>query len=137
LCSCLNEEVSCQKRPCPVQCSHPVRSESCCPVCDSCLFEGGVHPHGATFTPSDTCQRCTCIRGSVSCTSLVCPKPACSKPLTKPGQCCPECPVCVSEQQEYRDGQTWTPSSKPLCPGSAAPCVQVKAYSHTLDSIRH
>uniref|UniRef100_A0A8C6SQA3 VWFC domain-containing protein n=1 Tax=Neogobius melanostomus TaxID=47308 RepID=A0A8C6SQA3_9GOBI len=66
--------VCCQKRPCPVQCSHPVRSESCCPVCDSCLFEGGVHPHGATFTPSDTCQRCTCIRGSVSCTSLVLPR---------------------------------------------------------------
>lgn len=127
-CSCVNEVVTCQKRPCPVQCSHPAQTESCCPVCDSCLFEGGVHPDRGTFTPSDPCQRCTCVRGSVSCTALVCPKPACSKPVTKTGQCCPECPVCVSERQEYREGQTWTLSSKP-CSSCACTAGEVHCVS--------
>ncbi|XP_031149313.1 kielin/chordin-like protein [Sander lucioperca] len=111
-CSCLNEVVNCQKRPCPVRCSHPVPSDTCCPVCDSCLYEGVVQSHSHTFSPtSNPCQRCTCVRGTVTCVPLVCPPTLCVRPITKPGQCCPECTVCTLDGQEFNDGQTWTLSS--------------------------
>uniref|UniRef100_A0A667Z748 VWFD domain-containing protein n=1 Tax=Myripristis murdjan TaxID=586833 RepID=A0A667Z748_9TELE len=91
-CSCLNEVVTCQKRPCPVQCSHPVPSDTCCPLCDSCLYDGVVHAHRHTFTlSSNPCQRCTCVRGTVTCVPVLCPPTPCAQPVTKPGQCCPEC----------------------------------------------
>ncbi|XP_029952600.1 kielin/chordin-like protein [Salarias fasciatus] len=115
-CSCVNGDVSCQRRQCPVQCAHPVPSDHCCPICDSCQFEGVVHAHGQTFTPSSSpCQRCTCVRGTVTCTPVVCPAANCLHPVVKPGQCCPECPVseCMVEGQEFRDGQTWAQKSNP------------------------
>nr|XP_057932502.1 kielin/chordin-like protein isoform X1 [Doryrhamphus excisus] len=108
-CSCLNEMVTCQRRPCPIQCSHPIPSDACCPVCDSCLFEGVVHPQGYTFTlSSNPCQRCTCVRGTVTCVPLVCPPTPCSQAVTKPGQCCPECTACMLDGHEYNDGEVWT-----------------------------
>ncbi|KAM6936923.1 kielin/chordin-like protein [Xenentodon cancila] len=111
-CSCLNEVVTCQRRPCPVQCSHPVPSDNCCPVCDSCLYEGVVHPHTHTFTSSSNpCQRCKCVRGTVSCVPLVCSPTPCSRPETKPGQCCPECTGCLLDGRVFREGQTWSLSS--------------------------
>ncbi|KAM3609081.1 uncharacterized protein V6R79_009469 [Siganus canaliculatus] len=111
-CSCLNEVVNCQRRPCPVHCSHPVPSGTCCPVCDSCLYEGVVHSHSLTFTSSSNpCQRCTCVRGTVTCVPQVCPPTPCRRPVTKPGQCCPECTVCTLDGEQFSDGQTWTLSS--------------------------
>lgn len=87
-----NEVVSCQKRPCPVQCSHPVPSDTCCPVCDSCLYKGVVHTHGRAFTlSSNPCERCTCAGGTVTCAPVVCPQTPCLRPVTEPGQCCPVC----------------------------------------------
>ncbi|XP_068507212.1 kielin/chordin-like protein isoform X1 [Syngnathus scovelli] len=111
-CSCLEEVVSCQRRPCPVQCSHPVPSDACCPVCDSCLYEGVVRAHGLAFAPaSDPCQRCTCVRGTVTCVPPVCPPALCGRAVTKPGRCCPECTGCMLDGQEYSDGQIWTSTS--------------------------
>ncbi|XP_028305155.1 kielin/chordin-like protein isoform X2 [Gouania willdenowi] len=115
-CSCLNGVVNCQRRPCPVQCSHPVPSDVCCPLCDSCLYEGVVTFHGQMFTrPSSPCERCTCVRGSVTCERLVCPPTHCAQPVSRPGQCCPECPVaaCLLEGQAFTDGQTWPMRSNP------------------------
>lgn len=87
-----NEVVNCQKRPCPVQCSHPVPSDTCCPACDSCLYQGVVHAHGHTFTlSSNPCKHCTCARGTVACMPVVCPQTPCLQPVTKPGECCPVC----------------------------------------------
>lgn len=101
-----NEVVSCQRRSCPVQCSHPVPSEGCCPACDSCLYQGLVHVHRHTFSvPSDPCQRCTCIRGTVTCVPLLCPTTRCARPVTRPGQCCPQ---CTGRMQ--RGGQAWSGS---------------------------
>uniref|UniRef100_A0A3Q3D7A8 Kielin cysteine rich BMP regulator n=1 Tax=Hippocampus comes TaxID=109280 RepID=A0A3Q3D7A8_HIPCM len=92
VCYCYNGDVVCQRRPCPVRCSHPVPSEACCPVCDSCLYEGLVRSHGLAFAPSsEPCQRCTCVRGTVTCVPLACPPAPCSRAVTMPGQCCPEC----------------------------------------------
>ncbi|XP_057692024.1 kielin/chordin-like protein isoform X2 [Corythoichthys intestinalis] len=111
-CSCLEEVVSCKRRPCPVQCSHPVPADACCPVCDSCLYDGTIHAHGHDFTPSsEPCQHCTCVRGTVTCMPLVCPPAPCSQAIKKPGRCCPECTGCMLDGQEYSDGQTWTLTS--------------------------
>ncbi|XP_077451474.1 kielin/chordin-like protein isoform X1 [Stigmatopora argus] len=111
-CSCLDEVVSCKRRPCPVPCSHPVPSDACCPSCDSCLYEGAVHAHGLDFTSSsEPCRRCTCVRGTVTCVTPGCPPTPCSRPVKKPGRCCPECTACMLDGQEYNDGQTWTLTS--------------------------
>ncbi|KAM6960594.1 kielin/chordin-like protein [Aplochiton taeniatus] len=108
-CTCLNEVVTCQRRPCPLQCSHPVPSEACCPACDACLYDGLVHTHRHAFAPpSNPCQRCTCVRGTVTCVPLVCPPTACARPVTQPGECCPQCSVCRLDGQEYGEGQQWT-----------------------------
>ncbi|KAM4553451.1 kielin/chordin-like protein [Fundulus diaphanus] len=108
-CSCLNEVVTCQRRSCPVQCLHPTRSDTCCPVCDSCLYEGVEHLHGHTFQSlSNPCERCTCVRGTVSCVSLSCPSTLCDNPVIQPGRCCPECTECMVNGHKYNDGQTLT-----------------------------
>ncbi|XP_014900210.1 kielin/chordin-like protein [Poecilia latipinna] len=111
-CTCLNEVVTCQRRPCPLHCLHPMPFDTCCPVCDDCFYEGVVHTQGHTFASvSSPCERCTCVRGTVSCVPVVCPPTPCDQPVTEPGQCCPECTVCELNGQKYTDGQTWALSS--------------------------
>ncbi|KAK7892159.1 hypothetical protein WMY93_024122 [Mugilogobius chulae] len=139
-CSCLNEVVSCEKRACPVQCSHPVPSDSCCPACDSCMYEGALYPQGETFSPSEPCQRCTCVWGSVTCSPLLCPKLACSKPSPSPDNAAQNAqsvyqnnritekdrpgdqhkPLlqlhlhgCMYEGQEHPEGSSWFADSTP------------------------
>ncbi|XP_048865507.1 kielin/chordin-like protein isoform X2 [Brienomyrus brachyistius] len=107
-CTCLNKVVTCLRRPCPRQCSHPVPSASCCPSCDSCQYEGVIHAHLATFSPvSSPCQRCSCTLGSVSCIPVVCTPLPCPNPITVPGECCPKCPVCTHQGAEYREAARW------------------------------
>ncbi|RXM30472.1 Kielin/chordin-like protein [Acipenser ruthenus] len=121
-CTCINEVVTCHKTPCPQQCSHPVPSPACCPSCDRCFYEGFEFSNRQTFhSPSDPCQRCNCLHGNVVCTTVVCPQTTCNNPLTKPGQCCPECPVCSYFGKEYAVGVHW-PSSTNDCQECA--CVQ-------------
>ncbi|XP_041113770.1 kielin/chordin-like protein isoform X2 [Polyodon spathula] len=114
-CTCINEVVTCHKTPCPQQCSHPVPSSACCPSCDRCFYKGFEFSNRQTFhSPSDPCQRCSCLHGNVVCTTVVCPQTTCNNPLTKPGQCCPECPVCSYFGKEYSEGVHW-PSSTNDC----------------------
>ncbi|KAK6488158.1 kielin/chordin-like protein isoform X1 [Huso huso] len=121
-CTCINEVVTCHKTSCPQQCSHPVPSPACCPSCDRCFYEGFEFSNRQTFhSPSDPCQRCSCLHGNVVCTTVVCPQTTCNNPLTKPGQCCPECPVCSYFGKEYAVGVHW-PSSTNDCQECA--CVQ-------------
>ncbi|XP_046720965.1 kielin/chordin-like protein [Silurus meridionalis] len=104
-CTCLNEVVSCQRKSCPQQCTHPARYSECCPVCDTCLYESVQHTHTQTFiAASNPCLRCVCVHGSVTCTQLTCPALTCSNPVTPSGQCCPQCRVCVQNGAEYREG---------------------------------
>ncbi|XP_027855893.1 kielin/chordin-like protein [Xiphophorus couchianus] len=111
-CTCLNEVVTCQSRPCPVHCLNPIPSDTCCPICDDCFYEGVVHTQGHTFASvSSPCERCTCVRGTVSCVPVVCPPTACDQPVTEPGQCCPECTVCELNGHKYTDGQIWALST--------------------------
>uniref|UniRef100_A0A3B5QTB9 VWFC domain-containing protein n=1 Tax=Xiphophorus maculatus TaxID=8083 RepID=A0A3B5QTB9_XIPMA len=116
-CTCVNGEtlcsmVTCQRRPCPVHCLNPIPSDTCCPICDDCFYEGVVHTQGHTFASvSSPCERCTCVRGTVSCVPVVCPPTACDQPVTEPGQCCPECTVCELNGHKYTDGQIWALST--------------------------
>ncbi|XP_017571659.1 kielin/chordin-like protein [Pygocentrus nattereri] len=113
-CTCLNEIVSCQRKPCAQQCSHPARSTDCCPVCDLCLYEGVEYKHTQTFTSrSNPCQRCVCMSGTVACTAVACPAVSCPNPVTLPGQCCPQCRPCVQNGIEYKEGQRWNSPSDP------------------------
>ena len=47
--------------------------------------------------------------GSVSCSSVQCPRLSCSSPVRRPGKCCPTCPEseCVLVDQVYRHGQVF------------------------------
>ncbi|TTN17667.1 Kielin/chordin-like protein [Bagarius yarrelli] len=61
LCTCLNEVVSCQRKTCPQQCTHPLRYTDCCPVCEECLYGDVRYTHTQTVaSPSDPCLRCVC-----------------------------------------------------------------------------
>ncbi|KAG9345614.1 hypothetical protein JZ751_008758, partial [Albula glossodonta] len=129
-CTCLNEVVSCRRKPCPQQCSHPLPLGSCCPVCDGCLYEGVQYTSSQTFTPrSNPCQRCSCVRGNVACTPQVCPPTPCRNPVTPPNQCCPQCPVCFHKGQEYADGLHWISSTNNCqectCVGGEVQCSEV------------
>uniref|UniRef100_A0A3Q2DSU6 VWFC domain-containing protein n=1 Tax=Cyprinodon variegatus TaxID=28743 RepID=A0A3Q2DSU6_CYPVA len=93
----------CLRRSCRVQCLHPVPSGTCCPECDSCLYEGVVHSNGHTFTSlSNPCERCTCFRGTVSCGPLNCPLTRCERPVLEPGECCPHCTGTM-----YKSDEQW------------------------------
>lgn len=112
ICTCLNEVVSCQKKLCPQQCTHPLHYTDCCPVCDACLYEDVRYTHTQTFmSPSDPCLRCVCVSGSITCTHITCPLLTCHHPVTPPGQCCPQCRVCVENGVEYREGERFRPHS--------------------------
>ncbi|KAG8138540.1 hypothetical protein E2320_004421, partial [Naja naja] len=139
-CQCLAGTVTCQPKPCPQQCAHPVppTRDACCPSCDGCLYEGQEYAHRAVFTPtSDPCRRCSCLGGNVLCAPVVCPPASCAKPSQKPGECCPQCQnptnvahVCQHTGQEYPEGTQWLSALDPCqecsCgPGGKASCQPV------------
>ncbi|XP_060698750.1 kielin/chordin-like protein isoform X3 [Hemiscyllium ocellatum] len=113
-CTCLAEMVTCWKRPCSKQCTHPVVSSACCPECDGCSFEGMEYENRETFfPPSNRCKRCSCLDGSVLCLDIVCPQVTCSEPMTKAKACCPECPVCIHRGKQYEGGSHWVSAVNP------------------------
>uniref|UniRef100_A0A3P8T357 VWFC domain-containing protein n=1 Tax=Amphiprion percula TaxID=161767 RepID=A0A3P8T357_AMPPE len=142
-CTCVNGETICSQTRCPptnFQCSHPVPSDSCCPVCNSCLYEGVVHSHGQTFTPlSNPCQRCTCVRGTATCVPHVCPPTPCARPVVRPGQCCPECPGCIYGGEEHAEGSSWFADSTPcmncMCVDGVTTCSEVRCLSPCVNFI--
>ncbi|XP_073706315.1 kielin/chordin-like protein [Garra rufa] len=109
-----NGALSCERRQCPQQCTHPGDARDCCPVCDRCLFEGQIYGNTQTFyAPSDPCKRCVCQSGSVRCRPVTCPTVSCHNPITPPGQCCPQCRVCLQQGKEYLEGQSLTLPTDP------------------------
>ncbi|XP_039224021.1 kielin/chordin-like protein isoform X1 [Crotalus tigris] len=132
-CICRAGTVTCQPKPCPHQCAHPVplARTACCPLCDGCLYEGQEYANRAVFAPpSDSCQRCSCLGGNVICTPVACPPALCAKPSRKPGECCPQCQVCQHGGREYLEGTQWLSALDPCqecsCgPGGEASCQPV------------
>nr|XP_032658077.1 kielin/chordin-like protein [Chelonoidis abingdonii] len=142
-CTCLDEAVTCQREPCLQQCTHPVppAAPSCCPDCDTCLFEGQeLTSHQAVTPPSDPCQRCYCLHGNVLCTPVLCPEAACTSPVRRPGHCCPECPVCRHGGREYPEGSHWPSPTDPCqlcsCVHGIATCAQIRCLGSCLRPIQ-
>ncbi|XP_026957776.1 kielin/chordin-like protein isoform X6 [Sagmatias obliquidens] len=63
-CRCANGSVHCEPLPCPpTPCRHPGRIPGkCCPVCDSCEYQGHQYQSQETFRlqESGRCVRCSC-----------------------------------------------------------------------------
>ncbi|XP_073460679.1 von Willebrand factor C and EGF domain-containing protein isoform X1 [Aquarana catesbeiana] len=108
-CICKEGKVSCARRVCNPDCSHPVLTpESCCPSCDGCLFEGKLRADGELFpiTP-DNCTVCICLAGNITCIPPVCPPVACTEPVMS--DCCLQCPDgCEFQGNIYPHGATFS-----------------------------
>ena len=97
--------TDCPTLSCPEQKTLPGQ---CCPVCDApppppptaapvCTFNGTRYP--LMSERKNHCETCICQYDDVrqlgwSCTKEACPRLACPHPITKPGHCCPVCPIC-------------------------------------------
>ncbi|KAM8939162.1 von Willebrand factor C and EGF domain-containing protein [Pelodytes ibericus] len=104
-CTCQEGTVSCDRRVCSPNCSHPVwRLDSCCPSCDGCHFEEINRADGELFPNSpDNCTICICLVGNVTCIPPVCPPVTCTDPYLS--DCCLRCPDgCEFQGQVYPHG---------------------------------
>uniref|UniRef100_A0A3Q2CDL2 VWFD domain-containing protein n=1 Tax=Cyprinodon variegatus TaxID=28743 RepID=A0A3Q2CDL2_CYPVA len=117
VCVCQHGSVRCERKRCPdsnFQCLHPVPSGTCCPECDSCLYEGVVHSNDSSnwLANSTPCTTCMCVNGVTTCSEVSCVSP-CANLITMPGECCPVCADCVFEGREYAPGESFHPANDP------------------------
>uniref|UniRef100_A0A3B3D713 Uncharacterized protein n=1 Tax=Oryzias melastigma TaxID=30732 RepID=A0A3B3D713_ORYME len=138
VCYCYGGNVVCSRLRCNSDCTHPYKPPGCCPDCDSCLYEGVIHAHAHTFTPSyDLCRRCTCVRGTISCVPLACPPTTHATLLflhfTDPGSCCPRCRGKRNVFVEHSEGSSWFADSTPCmscqCVDGVTTCSEVHCLS--------
>ncbi|XP_043728742.1 kielin/chordin-like protein isoform X2 [Cervus elaphus] len=112
-CHCANGSVQCEPPPCPpTPCRHPGRTPGeCCPVCDSCEYQGHQYRNQETFQlqESGRCVRCACQAGEVSCEERECPGTPCTLPDSGPRLCS----VCVLDGEEFAEGVQWEPDGQP------------------------
>ncbi|XP_069696769.1 cysteine-rich motor neuron 1 protein-like [Periplaneta americana] len=105
-CSCTNGNVECFTQECPaVSCDRPVLVKNqCCPMClahssPKVCIVGNTTYHQGEEWHEDACTRCECIDGQKMCTEKVC-SVSCTKPIKKPGKCCPICPDTESNHAD-------------------------------------
>ncbi|XP_048465930.1 kielin/chordin-like protein [Rhincodon typus] len=98
-CTCLNGQVTCEKKDCiSALCSYPLSGSCCHNNCNGCQFAGKEYPNGADFPhPTNKCKECHCINGNVQCLSRRCPPVSCSEPFRVRGKCCLQCPAPPSD----------------------------------------
>ncbi|XP_072277635.1 von Willebrand factor C and EGF domain-containing protein [Pyxicephalus adspersus] len=126
-CICLEGKVSCDRRICSPNCSHPaLHPDSCCPSCDGCLLEGKLRADGELFpvTP-DNCTVCICLAGNITCIPPVCPPVTCTEPVMS--DCCLRCPDgCEFQGNIYAHGATFSRDENGctscLCQNGAVEC---------------
>ncbi|XP_070164643.1 protein kinase C-binding protein NELL1 isoform X2 [Polyergus mexicanus] len=77
----------------------------------NCWFKGREINNGDTWTQDEnSCRRCTCQDGVITCKDLVCD---CSAPGSHRNKCCPQCnPAASCRHQElhhlvFRSGERW------------------------------
>ncbi|XP_017948815.2 von Willebrand factor C and EGF domain-containing protein isoform X2 [Xenopus tropicalis] len=126
-CTCQDGNISCEKRICTPNCSHPVMyPDSCCPMCDGCLFEGVSRVDGELFPNSpDNCTICICLAGNVTCIPPVCPPVTCTDPFLS--DCCLRCPDgCEFQDHFYPHGSKFSRDDNGctscLCQNGAVEC---------------
>lgn len=64
---------------------HTTESRNTCLSVDGQLHEDGDSWH-------DGCRLCYCYGGQEMCALISCPRPSCSTPVFRLGDCCPSCP---------------------------------------------
>ncbi|XP_072127467.1 von Willebrand factor C and EGF domain-containing protein-like, partial [Mobula birostris] len=146
-CACLNGEVECYYRPCPLlECAREewfLEPNQCCFTCRQdkivrgCFIDdnGIEFPVGQIWSPGDPCEVCVCqADGSIVCKRTECLE-TCAHPILVPGQCCPDCSAgCAYGGMIYQNNETF-PSSVDSCltciclSGSAA-CSPVECKVH-------
>ncbi|XP_062918207.1 kielin/chordin-like protein isoform X1 [Mobula hypostoma] len=146
-CACLNGEVECYYRPCPLlECAREewfLEPNQCCFTCRQdkivrgCFIDdnGIEFPVGQIWSPGDPCEVCVCqADGSIVCKRTECFE-TCAHPILVPGQCCPDCSAgCAYGGMIYQNNETF-PSSVDSCltciclSGSAA-CSPVECKVH-------
>eukprot|EP00118_Oscarella_pearsei_P011717 m.80451 g.80451 ORF g.80451 m.80451 type:complete len:2029 (+) comp36196_c0_seq4:124-6210(+) len=137
-CTCRGRLVQCGHVQCS-NCTHPALKQKgqCCDDCELCVYEETRYRDGASFvSKTDPCQTCLCDEGNVYCLTIECPDPPCRNPISKPGQCCQECPpVCVYEGITYENRESWTSQSNPClscsCQGEESVCQEITCPSLT------
>ncbi|XP_055505642.1 kielin/chordin-like protein [Leucoraja erinacea] len=126
-CACLNGEVECYYRPCPVlECAREewfIEPNQCCFTCrqDKSLVgcyidDNGIEfPVGQIWSPGDPCEVCVCqADGSIVCKRTECLE-TCAHPILIPGQCCPDCSAgCAYGGMIYQNNETF-PSTADSC----------------------
>ncbi|CAI9548470.1 unnamed protein product, partial [Staurois parvus] len=107
MCVCWEGSINCQPKTCPVlNCPYPAPGQ-CCKECKDCQYLGQVYLNGQEFSsPQDSCSRCVCGDGFVTCSKKPCYKPGCSHPSTPSGKCCPVCDGCSYNGVEMVNSQT-------------------------------
>ncbi|CAL4216041.1 unnamed protein product, partial [Meganyctiphanes norvegica] len=102
-CQCNEGHATCNRKECPVPCSHPVPPSptSCCPTCDGCLYDSKVYLNAQEVLHQDPCQTCNCNKGGVICETVMCPEVYCTKAFIPDGKCCPECYDCLYNGQSF------------------------------------
>ncbi|MCJ8733662.1 hypothetical protein PDJAM_G00226190 [Pangasius djambal] len=120
-CQCKDLTWTCIHKPCPTLSCPPDEQntppDSCCPVCDVCVVEGGRRRvnNGESWTDGeDECITCSCKLGHIECNIEECAPLVCEVGLLKvksPGKCCYECQdvraQCVYEGQVYDSKAQW------------------------------
>ncbi|XP_051885662.1 von Willebrand factor C and EGF domain-containing protein-like [Pristis pectinata] len=126
-CACLNGEVECYYRPCPVlECAREewfLEPNQCCFTCrqdkivKGCFIDdnGIEFPVGQIWSPGDPCEVCVCqADGSIVCKRTECLE-TCAHPILVPGQCCPDCSAgCAYGGMIYKNNETF-PSAADSC----------------------
>ncbi|XP_072164791.1 kielin/chordin-like protein [Diadema setosum] len=116
-CNCVNGNVLCLERECPVlTCANRIRDPGqCCERCQGCTYEGFEYANGESWmSPLNPCLTCQCQDGVTVCSELRCLSPDfCANPVYLPDQCCPICPGCVFNGVTYNDGQRFNPYNDP------------------------
>ncbi|OWF51557.1 BMP-binding endothelial regulator protein-like [Mizuhopecten yessoensis] len=115
---------------CYAPCANPVPVPGkCCPVCQSCQYDGKTYNEGDVFPLStDLCTKCSCKNGTVSCEKETCPVLNCPKNVIwqPPGSCCKVCKgqrrifnlpggKCFFQYKIYKSGETFRPGNCTSC----------------------
>lgn len=70
----------------------------------SCLSGDGQH-HEDGNSWHDGCRLCYCYGGQEMCALISCPRPSCSTPVFRQGDCCPSCPGKEYHHNTFSSGQ--------------------------------